>query len=332
MGAIINKIASYLPEKVLSNRDLEAAFKDWSADKIEAKTGIRERHVVDADQTALDLALEAGKKVLEGYDLEKIDFLMLCTQSPDYFLPTSACLLQDRLGLHNKVGALDFNLGCSGYVYGLALAKGLIAAGIGRAILLVTSETYTKSIHPKDKGNRTIFGDAAAATIIERSDDEHIGEFVLGTDGRGAQNLIIPNGGFRKPYDPAAPEVVDESGNVRTDNHIFMNGPEILNFTIEAVPQLVRDVLEVNRKDLESISFVIFHQANKFMLDYLRKKIKVPEAKFYSNMLTVGNTVSSTIPIALQDSLEKGLVKQGDDVLLVGFGVGYSWAGCIVRM
>jgi 3-oxoacyl-[acyl-carrier-protein] synthase-3 len=330
MGAIIRKIAYYLPEKVLSNRDLEAAFKDWSADKIEAKTGIRERHVVDADQTALDLAVHASQLALKDYDRDKIDFVMLCTQSPDYFLPTSACLLQERLGLSNRVGALDFNLGCSGYIYGLALAKGLIAAGVGRAILLVTSETYTKSIHPKDKGNRTIFGDAAAATIIERSDDEHIGEFVLGTDGRGAQNLIIPNGGFRTPYDPAAPEVVDDSGSVRTDNHIFMNGPEILNFTIEAVPKLVQDALAINQKSMESISFVIFHQANKFMLDYLRKKIKIPEAKFYSNMLTVGNTVSSTIPIALQDCLERGLVREGDDVLLVGFGVGYSWAGCVV--
>jgi len=332
MGAIIRKVSHYLPEIILANRDLEKEFNDWSADKIEAKTGIRERRVASNNETSLDLAVGAAEIVLEDYDRDKIDFVILCTQSPDYFLPTSSCILQERLGLSTRVGAFDYNLGCSGYIYGLALAKSLIASGISRALLLVTAETYTKFIHPKDKGNRTIFGDASAATIIESSENEHIMEFVLGTDGRGAGNLIVPNGALRNRYVPGAPEIVDESGGIRTDNHLYMNGPEILNFTIEAVPKIVNDALQLNKKSLDDIALVIFHQANKFMLDYLRKKIKIPESKFYINMLTVGNTVSSTIPIALQDSLARGLLRAGDEVLLVGFGVGYSWGGCVVRI
>jgi 3-oxoacyl-[acyl-carrier-protein] synthase III len=197
MGIKIVKTDYYLPEKLLTNAELEQNFLDWNASKIEEKTGIKNRHITAENETAADLAFIAAQKVLEGYDKNKIDFLLLCTQSPDYFLPTTACLLQDKLGLRKNIGALDFNLGCSGFIYGLALAKGLICSNIASSVLLLTAETYSKFIHPKDKSNLTIFGDGAAATLIEKTDQNKVFEFELGTDGSGFNNLIVPNGGSR---------------------------------------------------------------------------------------------------------------------------------------
>jgi 3-oxoacyl-[acyl-carrier-protein] synthase-3 len=332
MSARIGAIEYFLPNKIVSNVDIETEFGDWSAEKIEEKTGIRNRHVALNTETSLDLAYEAAKKIFQNYPKEKIDFLLLCTQSPDYFLPTSACILQDKLGLRTDIGALDFNLGCSGFIYGLALAKGLIESQTANNVLLLTAETYTKMIHPKDRGNRTIFGDGAAATIVERSGEDQIYKFVLGTDGQGYKNLIVPNGAFRTKYDPHAIAETDDNGNTRTENHLFMNGPEIFNFTIKSVPRLVSSILEKNNTNLNSVDYVIFHQANKFMIEYLRKKIKIPAEKFYLNMKETGNTVSSTIPIALKDCLEQRILKPDDKVLLAGFGVGYSWGGTMIRI
>lgn len=332
MNATIRKIEYNLPDKVLTNRQLESEFKDWNAAKIEKKTGIRERHIAADDETALDLAERVCRSILTGDEKEKVDFLLYCTQSPEYYLPSGSCILQDRLGIKTSAGALDFNLGCSGYVYGLALAKGLITCRAASCILLVTAETYSKYIHPKDRNNRTIFGDGAAATIIEASEEKGILEFSLGTDGRGFQNLIVPNGGIKHRYDVNAEEIRDDSGNIRTDNHLFMDGPEIFNFTIEAVPRAFSDVLEKNNTSLEDVDYVIFHQANRFMLEYLRKKIGIPAEKYFLDMLHTGNTVSATIPIALKMSLDRGIIEKGHRVLVLGFGVGYSWGGTIVRL
>jgi len=332
MSVKIVKIEYYLPETLLTNDGLEREFPDWSSEKIENKIGIKERHIVKENETALDLALKAGEKVLIDHNKDKINFLLLCTQSPDYYLPTSACILQHKLGLRTNIGAFDYNLGCSGFVYGLALAKSLINSKIATNILLITSETYTKHLHPKDKSNRTIFGDAAAATIIEKSEEDQIGEFILGTDGNGAKNLIVPNGGLRNKYDPNAKEIDDGSGSIRTDNNLYMNGPEIFNFTIKAVPKAVLETLKKNNITLEDLDYVIFHQANKYMNEYLRKKIDIPKDKFYLNILHTGNTVSATIPIAIKDALDNKLIKKGDKVLLVGFGVGYSWGGTIITI
>jgi len=332
MNAKIKLIAQYLPETIVTNERLVREFNEWTPEKIEKKTGIRERHIASENETALDLAAKAGAAALSGYDKDKISFLILCTQSPDYFLPTSACILQDRLGLSTATGAFDFNLGCSGFIYGLAIAKGLITAGIAENILLVTAETYSKYIHPLDKTNRTIFADAAAATIIEKSDAVGISEFVFGTDGSGYENLIVKNGALRNKLNPAPVDIADDQGNVRNENNIFMDGTEIFNFTIDAVPKLFNDVLKKNHTTLDEIDYVIFHQANKFMIDYLRKILKIPQEKFYSNMLHTGNTVSSTIPLALKDCLDNNILKTGDRILLLGFGVGYSWGGTIIQL
>jgi 3-oxoacyl-[acyl-carrier-protein] synthase III len=332
MGCRIAKVDYYLPEKVLTNEELAKASGRWSAEKIEKKVGIRLRHIAGENETALDMAYEASVKVLAGVDRDKIDFVLLCTQSPDYFLPTSACILQDRLGLRTGIGALDFNLGCSGYIYGLAMAKGLINSGIATTVLLVVSETYSRFIHEKDFSNRTIFGDGAAASLIEKTDRDSILEFVLGTDGKGWDNLVVPYGGLRHGVDPDARPVADESGNLRTPNNLYMNGTEIFNFTIEAVPKAVEAVLQKNRLEMENLDYFIFHQANRYMINYLRKKIKIPPEKFFEDMLDTGNTVSATIPIALAKTLAQEVVKPGYTVLLCGFGVGYSWGAVIIKI
>ncbi len=209
---------------------------------------------------------------------------------------------------------------------------GLINIGVGNNVLLIMAETYSRYIHPKDKANRTIFGDGAAATIIEKSEIDDILEFSFGTNGKGYDKLIVPNGGARNKYDPDAKEKQDTSGSLRTDNNLYMDGPEIFNFTIRAVPKVVNDVLQKNNMHLKDIDYVIFHQANKFMNEHLRKKIGIAEEKFYNNMLHTGNTVSATIPIALKDCIDRKIIEPNDKVLLVGFGVGYSWGGTIINV
>lgn len=332
MGTKILSIETHFPEKTLTNEQLSLEFGRWDPDKIESKVGIRQRHIAAKEETAGDMAALVGEKILQSYDKDKIDFLFFCTQSPDYFLPTTACILQNKLQLRTNIGAFDFNLGCSGYIYGLALAKAFINAKLAKSILLLTSETYSKHIHARDLANRTIFGDAATATILEYSDQENIFEFVFGTDGSGMNNLIVPNGCFRNAFDFNPTEITSESGDIYTKNNLIMNGPEIFNFTIASVPILFEQCLIKNNLDVDDLDFVIFHQANKYIIEYLRKKINIPPSKFYSNIIETGNTVSSTIPIALLDSINTKKVKTGDRILLCGFGVGYSWGAVIIEI
>lgn len=331
MTAYIKAISYYLPEKVMTNELLVKDFPEWTVEKVASKIGIAERHIVNEDECASDLAVKAAEKLFSEHAINKtdIDFLLICTQSPDYFLPTTACLVQDRLELPTSIGALDFNLGCSGFVYGLSLAKGLVCSGIAKNVLLITSETYSKHIHPKDKGNRTIFGDAAAATLISTSGFASIENFSLGTDGRGGDNLMVKSGGLRNP-ERQNDLSFDESNNPKSSDHLFMDGSEIFNFTLEAVPLLVEDTLKKNGLQKDEIDLFVFHQANKYMMNFLRKKIKIDEEKFYYYLEKVGNTVSSTIPIALYEAQKEH--KLNGNILLAGFGVGYSWGGVIISV
>jgi 3-oxoacyl-[acyl-carrier-protein] synthase-3 len=323
MGSYINSIEYCLPENTVDNKQLSREFPEWEAEKIEEKVGIKTRHICSKNETALDLAYNAAEKVLKNFNKDQVDFVILCTQSPDYYLPTGACILQDMLKLRKEIGAFDFNLGCSGYIYGLAFAKSLINSHLASNVLLITAETYSKHIHPLDKSNRSIFGDGAAATLVLSSSNERIHEFVLGTDGSGKDNLIVKRGGMRW---------FNSQNEDLVENYLYMNGPEIFNFTLDVVPELVKNVLLKHNLSLDQIDLCIFHQANKFILEYLRKKLKIDPAKFYINMIETGNTVSATIPIALKDCIENKVVKKGDKVLLVGFGVGYSWGATIITL
>lgn len=303
------KIAYYLPEKVLMNDELSSLYPEWSAGKILAKTGIASRHVTKVDESATDLAERAARKLFagQGVNAADIDFLLFCTQSPLYRLPPSACILQDRLGIPKSVGALDYDLGCSGFVYGLSLAKGLVVSGAAKNVLLLTAETYTKYIGAQDKSTRTIFGDGAAATLIDRAAADSIGAFAFGTDGSGADKLILREG-----------------------ENLHMDGPDIFNFTLDVVPKTMDEVCARNGITRDQVDLFVFHQANKFMLDTIRKVNLLPKDKFYINIADTGNTVSSTIPIALKRASDNGILQKNMKVMLLGFGVGLSWAGTMV--
>jgi 3-oxoacyl-[acyl-carrier-protein] synthase III len=325
-----------LPEKVVSNRDLAIEFPEWPVDKIQGKTGICERHVAAENECSSDLAVVACQKLFSSGACSpgEIDYLLLCTQSPDYFLPTTACLLQHRLGIPTNAGALDFNLGCSGFVYGLGLAQGLIQTGQASKLLLITAETYTKFIHPRDRSVRTLFGDAAAVTFLTAAPgpNELRSRYVFGTDGSGANNLIVPAGGLRQRCTPETAVVrSDENGSARNAESLFMDGAEIFNFTLRTIPRCIAELLDRSGKTLEQVDLFVFHQANQYMLDHLRGKLKIPREKFYLWMESCGNTVSSTIPIALKHAVADGRLRTGNTVMLVGFGVGYSWGATLLE-
>ncbi len=333
MQAFIRGIETYLPSKVVSNEDLARDFPDWSVERIENKTGVNRRHIASDAECASDLAFAAAKKLFErGVCLPPdINYILLCTQSADYFLPTTACLLQQRLGIPKHAGALDFNLGCSGYVYGLGMAQGLIATGQATNILLLTAETYSKHLDPQDRSSIVIFGDAAAATLI--SGQPGAGQaaqpaYVYGTDGSGSGHLIVRGGGMRERCSSSEGQTTGMESEQRKS--LWMNGPEIFHFTLQVVPACVRELLQKAGKQMEDIDLFVFHQANRYMLEHLRKKLDIPEERFYLSMASCGNTVSSTIPIALKDALEQRRLRPGQLVMLVGFGVGLSWAATLL--
>ena len=332
MKAYIKDIAYYLPQKIVTNEQIVADFPEWSVEKITEKVGIKQRHIAAKDETATDLAIKAAESLFskEFVKKEEIDYVLFCTQSPDYHLPTSACIIQHKLGLKKDIGALDFNLGCSGYVYGLSLAKGLIVAEIANNVLLLTSETYNKYIHPKDKGNRSIFGDGASATVVSRKGLAQIGDFVFGTNGEGASNLIVKTGCSRFPKVANDLHFDDTNGNPLSSDYLFMDGSEIFAFTLMNVPKLLKQTLNKNGLSKESVDLYVLHQANKYMLDYLKKKCKIEDGKFYYCLENVGNTVSSSIPIALVEAIKDGAIHNNMKITLAGFGVGYSWAGTVL--
>lgn len=331
MTAFIKGLSYYLPQTIVTNEQIVSEFPEWTVEKITSKVGVNKRHVA-AEETISDMAVKASERLFEQYPeikREDIDFVIVCTQSPDYFLPSTACLVQARLALSTNCGAFDIDLGCSGYEYGLAVAKGLITANIARNVLFITSEAYNKHLHPRDKGNRTIFGDAATASVISTDGFAEIGEFCLGTDGKGAEHLIVKTGGMKHPQ-PLNDVSFDENGNPVSSDHLFMNGAKIFNFTLKVVPPMVKDVLAKSGLEKEDIDLFVFHQANMFMLEHLRKKLKIDESKFFINMENIGNTVSSTIPIALCDAMKEG--KLHGNILLAGFGVGLSWGATVLKV
>lgn len=333
MKAYIKAISYFLPERVVSNEELLQEFPEWSVDKVAAKVGVVSRHVAKEDETAGDLAEKAALSLFFEYGIKPsdIDFVLFCTQSPDYFLPSTACVLQHRLGIPTSAGAFDYNLGCSGCIYGLAVAKGLVLAGVAKNVLLLTGETYTKYLHPSDKSNRSIFGDGAAACLVSSDDGfAEIGEFTLGTDGSGANNLIVKTGAARQKKGTGC-SFVDCEGHVQFDDFLYMNGGAIFNFTLDVVPTMMKQILVNNKMEKDEVDYFVFHQANKFMLNTIRKVCSLPQDKFYINLENSGNTVSSTIFIALKNCIDNGIIRTGMQVMVAGFGVGLSWGGTILN-
>lgn len=321
MQIAIQAIEYYLPPNSEDGSVLVRDNPDWRMADIERKTGVHTRHVSAPTQTAVDMAALAIEKLFAtGIGREEIDFLILVTQSPDYLIPTSACILQDRLGLPKSCMAFDVNLGCSGFVYGLTIGGSLIQAGVAAKGILVCSDTYTKYIAASDRTCRPLFSDAAAATLIGSNATSTMGPFEMGTDGSGFRDLMIPTGGARTSSD-----------NRTLPCHLSMNGSKVFMFTMDMVPKCVMSLLEKSKKMLKDIDLFVFHQASKLVMDNIIRRLELPEEKVFSNLDRVGNTVSASIPIALKDAVEAGRLQEGDQVMLLGFGVGYSWGGCLMQ-
>ena len=239
-------------------------------------------------------------------------------------MPTTACLMQHRLGLRTSIGALDFNLGCSGFVYGLSLADGLIRSGAAKRILLITAETYSKFIHSDDRSLRTIFGDGAAATLIESSETQSLSAFRFGTDGSAGDTLIVNSGGAR----PAATAIQPRTKR-RWLSKLYMDGPRLINLTLNTIPQTIERVLAEGQVNESDIELFLVHQATHKLLDQLRQEMHLDEQRMPTVLREVGNTVSSTIPIIMHELRKSGRLRRGTRCLLAGFGVGFSWAGCL---
>ncbi len=336
MKACIKAISYYLPEKTITNQQLCEIFPDLDVEEIFKKSGVRTRHIVAPGEIASDLAYSSAVKFFEEHDYKPsdIDFLIFCTEAFDYIGPSSACILQDRLGLSKNIGALDIGYGCSGFVYGLSLAKGLIESSQATNVLLLTAEIPSTVIHPDDAQLRMIFGDGGAATLICENREDHIseiGNFVFGTDGAGAENLIIKSSGFREPMTEEWLEKYKEIGGLKF-GRMEMTAQRIFIFALEVVPPMIEEILKKSGLKQNDIDLFVFHQPNGYLLDVLRKKLNIPESKYVIHMEECGNTVSATIPIALKEAINAGRAQKGDRILFAGFGIGYSWAATVVTL
>jgi 3-oxoacyl-[acyl-carrier-protein] synthase-3 len=336
LKAHIKHISYHLPDKVFSNDDFFSIFPEAlkNSDSFH-KIGIKQRHLVSDGELASDLAVKSGRKLFKEHSIDpkSIDFLLFCAQEFDYYTPTTACVIQERLNLPKHCGALDFNLGCSGYTYGLSLAKGLIE-GVGlKNVLLLTSSTLSRKVHPKDRSLRFLFGDAACATLISSRETDGIHNFVFGTDGSGSEKIIIKDGGARNAIqDESYHEIIDDFGNITSKMHMDMNGVSVFSFSVKTVPAMIEELFAKNNKQLADIDLFIFHQANLFIIETIRKKMNIPNEKVFNYIELVGNTVASSIPIALCEAIKCGRAKKGSTILLVGFGVGLSWSGTIITL
>lgn len=325
MKAYIKQIAYYLPDCVEENHN----------ERLKQKTGIERRHICAVNEAASDMAVRAAEKILGRIDRNAIDYLLFCTQSPDYPLPTTACILQSRLNLSKNCGAMDFNHGCTGYIYGIGLAKGLIESGQVNNVLLLTAETYSKYIHPQDNAVLPLFGDGATATLLTAVNTEMDGIYGMtyGTDGTGYENLIVPVGGMRHRYqDTEVLATTDKYGNIRTNCNLYMNGGAIMEFALEHVPTMVESILRETSLTRQDIDYYVFHQANHFMLNSLQKICRLRDLPYWNDVSDYGNTVSNSIPIALVDMLQTTPSESLGRIMLAGFGVGLSWGGCIVDL
>jgi len=331
----IKDIEYYLPEKIVTNYDLHEENPDWDMKNVEIKSGVIQRHIAEEGETAFDLATKAVDKLFssELHDKNEVDAIIFCTQSPDYIMPSNSFLLHEYLDLKEEVLAFDLTLACSGYIYGLALARSLILSGTAHKVLLATGDTYSKYINKKDRSARVLFGDGAAVSLLTTSDDDTgIFDVMLSTSGKHHKKFYIPAGGSRLPCcDETSIEETDSSGNIRSRNDIYMNGMEVWSFIQSTVPKQIRSLLDKNSLNVNSIDQYIFHQASKLTLDSLTKALRINPDKVFLDLANTGNLVSASIPVALKKAQLSGKVSQGSTVLMSGFGVGLSWGSILIK-
>ncbi len=337
MKAYIRAITSYLPETIVTNSDLDKKNPEWNIHELAKVTGVMQRHVSKHDDLASDYALIVAEKLFSesGISRNEIDFILLNTLTPDHVAPNTACLLQEKLGLPTNCGAIDFNVGCTGFVYGLSIANGLVASGTRKNVLFITADVVTKWLHPKDKSTWTLFGDGASACIVSANtsnEQSQINSFVMGTDGRGAKNIIIKNGGAKFPrHLSPAPDYSDNYGNTVNNNSLYMNGSGVFLFSIKTAPKMIKELLEKEKLNPSDINRLVFHQASKYILQTIAKKTGFSENQYRLDLEKVGNIVASSVPTALHHDILDGKIKRGDTLLLASFGVGFSWAGAILK-
>jgi len=335
MKVKIKDIEYCLPEKVVTNTHLNEENPDWDMKNVEIKSGVLQRHIAADGETAFDLAAKAADKLFSSgrHSKEDIDAVIFCTQSPDYIMPSNAFLLHNYLDLKEEVLAFDYNLACSGYIYGLAIARSLIISGTARNILLANGDTYSKYINKRDRSARVLFGDGAAVSLISASeDDEGITDVMLATSGKNYQKFFVPAGGCRLPCsDQTAIEGIDASSNVRSKNDIYMDGMGVWSFIQSTVPKQIRALLTRNSLGAGDIDQYVFHQASKLTLDSLVKALRLDPNKVFVDLADTGNLVSASVPVALKKALMAGKIAPGSTVLISGFGVGLSWGSMLLK-
>jgi len=337
MNVYINNIFYYLPTQDLDNEQLSLSFGSWDQEKIYSKTGIKNRKIAFDNETALDLSFNASVHAINYIDSmgSKIDYLIYISQTNDYLLPGNATLLLHKLGIKN-IPSIDVNIACSGYIYALNIAYSLIKAKQANNILIVTSDTYSKIINNMDKSTRTLFGDGSSATIVsnvifKESLKLEIVDFLLGSDGEKFDSLYIKEGGQKFPFNSNSMKVnIDEKGYSRRPIDLFMDGEEVLKFTISIVPSNIITLLKNNNLELRQIKYYFLHQANKFILDFIGKKLGILD-KLIINLENTGNTTSSSIPILYKSTYHSLDFKTGDIILFSGFGVGLSWGSVLLK-
>ncbi len=334
-GSRIAGICTVVPKRTAGIADLESIFGPEEAAKVAKSTGVLQRRIAGGGLCTSDLCFASARQLLNdlGWDPATVQAVVFVSQTPDYRLPATACVLHGKLGLPKNCVAFDVNLGCSGYIYGLwMVAQFIQASGLQRALLLV-GDTSTYYLSDKDRSTYPIFGDAGTATAIESVRDSQI-SFALGSDGAGSENLLVPAGCFRLPHnEKTACRSERENGNWRSDENLFRNGAEVFAFTLREVPALIDGILAVAGWERVSVDQFVFHQANKFMLDHLAKKMKLPIEKVPLSIADYGNTSSASIPLTISACLREKLTQsQTQKMVLAGFGVGWSWGACAIEM
>ena len=331
----IHQIEYYLPKNEVTNDDLSKSNPEWDMQAIKKWTGVSKRFYTDKNQTALDIGFKSCEKLLSKIDSlkNKVDGLIFCTQSNDYIMPPNSSLLHGMLSLSENVFAFDFNLACSGYIYGLALANGLISTKVAENILLINADTYSKFINEKDRSTKVLFGDAAATSYLNVSNNSKgLIDIICSSSGNHSNKIIIPAGGQKKPKSKKTSiPTKDNNGNIRTQENLHMDGLGVFSFVNSKIPKQVNEILARNQYNINDIDLFVFHQANKLIIDSLTKILKIDSNKVYINIERVGNTVSASIPIALKDAQQEGKIRNGDKVLCSGFGTGLSWGTCLLQ-
>jgi 3-oxoacyl-[acyl-carrier-protein] synthase III len=333
MPARIHSTRYFLPKTAYTNADFFAEFPELKGSSIE-KTGVKTRRIAQKNEVSSDMALAAAEVLIkeENIDRSTIDFVLYNSADLDFYTPATSCVIQGKLGLPTSCGTMDIVNGCSSFVYALGIASGIIDNMGAKNVLLLTSSVLTKYIHPKDKGNRFLFGDGSAATLITYSEKSRIGPFVYGTDGASYQKIIIKDGFARFPLSGSSHvDRTDEYGNTVNDASFDMDGTAIFLFSSKRVPVMIDELLTKASLTKNDIDLFIFHQPNVFLNEHLRHKMGIAPERFFHCMENFGNTVQSTIPIAIREAQIAGKLKPGMKVLLAGFGTGLSWAATIVQ-